>query len=419
MPSSRARRAAARRATQARRRRWLAGSSAAALALLVAVAVLMIRSGGGGAEGARPVPDAERDGALLLAERSGALEFADEPASYRIAYRVETYTGDDRVVSRDEVTIRRPFDGWTRKLAGADTGDDVRSEQIAVLGRLYVPKAASSDEALVETGPSIAPSDLRLAPVLDDLVAAGRAERREWREVEGRPCQVIRFGGPITAGAVARAIDADVEYADACVSEQGLVLEELWVVEGLVQRRRLAVEVDTEARVPASTFAAAEQTDIEPLPVDKGGGSFRPVEATSAYAAPFWVADETPLGWHVGRWAVVTPATNDPKDEETKERRIGAVADVWHDGLDVVIVEQGSTAGGVRPFELGDGQRITVEGLGEGEVLLDLRTSEVRFRRPSGYFLRVRGTVGAARLEAIARSLRQTEGGTGLVYLDE
>jgi hypothetical protein len=116
---------------------------------------------------------------------------------------------------------------------------------------------------------------------------------------------------------------------------------------------------------------------------------------------------------------VVTPAANDPDDEETKERRIGAVVDVWDDGLDVVVVEQGSTAGGVKPFELGGGPRVTVEGLGEGELLVDLRTSELRFRRPSGYFLRVRGTVGAAQLEAIARSLRQTEGGTGLVYLEE
>ena len=418
MPSSRARRAAARRSA-ARRRRWLAGAAAAGLGLIAAVVVLVLRSGDGGAAGGRPAPDAERDGSTVLAERTDVLQIDDEPASYRIVYRVETYTGDDRVVTRDELAIRRPFDGRTRKLAGPDAGDDVRSEQIGVLGRLFVPEAPSADEALLETGPSIAPSDLRIAPVLDDLVAAGRAEPREWREVAGEPCQVVRFGGPITAGTVAPRLEPEAEYADACVSEQGLVLEELWVVEGLVQRRRLAVEVDAGASVPASTFAPATETSVEPLPVDQGGGSFRPVEPDSAYAAPFWVADAPPLGTYRGRWAIVEPAANDPNDEETKERRVGAVVDVWDDGLGVVIVEQGSTAGGVSPFELGGGPRIVVDGLGDGEILFDLRTSEVRFRRPGGYFLRVRGTIGAERLEVIARSLRRTEGGTGLVYLDE
>jgi hypothetical protein len=418
LPSSRARRAAARRSA-ARRRRWLAGAATVGIALIAAVTLLAVRSGDGRAAGGRPAPSSERDGSTALSDRAGRLRIDDEPASYRIVYRVETYTGDERMVTRDELAIRRPFDGRTRKLAGPDAGDDVRSEQIGVLGRLFVPEAPSADEALLETGPSIAPSDLRIAPVLDDLVAADRAERREWREVAGEPCQVVRFGGPVTSGTIAARLQPDVEYADACVSERGLVLEELWVVEGLVQRRRLAVEVDADAVVPASTFAPAADTSVDPLPVDKGGGSFRAVEPASAYAAPFWVADAPPLGTYRGRWAIVEPAATDPNDEETKERRVGAVADVWSDGVGAVIVEQGSTAGGVSPFELGDGPRIVVDGLGEGEIVFDLRTSEVRFRRPGGYFLRVRGTVSAGQLEAIARSLRRTEGGTGLVYLDE
>lgn len=395
------------------------GASAAGLALVVVIAGLAFRSGEGGAVDSRPRPEPEREGAPVVSGRTAPLEIVEEPTSYRIAYRVETFTGGDRVVTRDEVSIRRPFDGRTRKRRGPDPDDDVRSEQIGRLGRLYVPATSSSDEALLETGPSIAPSDLRIAPVLDDLVATGRAELREWRRVQGTACQVVRFGGPITAGTVAERLEPESEYADACVSERGLVLEELWVVDGLVQRRRLAIEVEVDGGVPGSTFEPATATSAEPLPVDQGGGSFRSVDAASAYAAPFWVVDEAPLGTYRGRWAVVAPAADDPNDEETQERRVGAVVDVWDDGLDVVIVEQGSTAGGVRPFELGDGPRVDVDGLGEGELLVDLRTSEVRFRRPGGYFLKVRGTVGAARLEAIARSLRQTEGGTGLVYLDE
>ena len=161
----------------------------------------------------------------------------------------------------------------------------------------------------------------------------------------------------------------------------------------------------------------------DPLPVDDGGGSFRAVDPASAYEAPFWVVPDevaASLGRHAGRWAVVAPAGSDPKDEESQQRRLGYVADVYVSGIDVVVVEQGSTAGGVKAFELGGGPRVTVEGgLGEGEVVLDLRTSEVRFARPRGYFLKVRGTVSGDRLTEIARSLRETPGGTGLVYLDD
>ena len=348
--------------------------------------------------------------------RSGLIQIRDEPARYRLVYRVETYGGGDPVVTRDEIAVRRPFEGHTTKRSGPDGDDGVRSEQVASLGRLFVPKAATSAAVLLQTGPALAPSDVRIAPVLPDLISAGLVEPRDWRRVGDRPCQVLRFGGPISSGTVAPTLDPDVEYADACVSEQGLVLEEVWVEGGRVQRRRLATSVDVgQDSVTPSSFEIPEQ---DPLPVDEGGGSFRPIAPDSAYEAPFWVPEVPPFAEHLGRWAVVAPAGSDPKDEETKERRLGFVADVWREGIDVVVVEQGSTAGGVAPFKLGDGPKITVDGLGEGEVVLDLRTSEVRFRRRGGYFVRVRGTVGASRLQEIARGLRETPGGSGLEYTD-
>lgn len=386
--------------------------------------------GGGGAAVAtlRSSPSEGRDGAAPRQQelkggsepltRSGLVEVRDEPAAYRIVYRVETFAGArEPMVTRDEISVRRPFEARTTKRSGPAEEDAVRSEQVAALGRIYVPKAPSSDAVLLETGPSLAPSDLRIAPVLEDLISAERAEPREWRRVGSRPCQVVRFGGPISSGTVAPMLAPEVEYADACVSEQGLVLEEVWVERGRVQRRRLATTVETGGNAVASTSFTMDAQ--EPLPVDEGGGSFRAVEPASAYEAPFWVLDAAPLDEHLGRWAVVTPSGRDPKDEEAKEQRLGSVADVWRSGIEVVVVEQGSTAGGVDPFPLASGPKVSVEGLGDGEVILDLRTSELRFRRPGGYFLRVFGTVGATRLEEIARNLRETPGGSGLEYIDE
>lgn len=413
MPSSRARRLAARRDAVRRRRRAVAGACGAVLAVGATIAAWRWSDGDDGTT-PPPRPAEVRDGSEAL-DRRGPIEIEDEPLSYRIAYRVETFAGGSGIVTRDEVSIRRPFQGRTIKRSGPEPDDPVRSEQIAVLGRLFVPKDANADPVLVEIGPSLAPSDVRIGPVLDDLLASGRVEAREWRRVAGRPCQVLRFGGPISAGTVAAVLDPAKEYADACVSEDGLVLEEVWTVVGRVQRRRLAISVD-EGVPSASTFGI--DADLEAIPVDEGGGSFRPVEPTSAYAAPFWVLDEPPLSTYEGRWAVVTPPGGDPKAEETRERRLGSVVDVWTDGPEVVVVEQGSSAGGVRPFELGDGPRAQVDGLGEGEFVLDLRTSELRFRRRGGYFIRVRGTLGRSELEDLARRLRETPGGSGLVYTD-
>jgi hypothetical protein len=363
-------------------------------------------------KGVRPLPSAVRDGSVELHGREATLSIpvADEPSSYRIVYRVDSFTGGERSRGEDTVAIGRPFDGHTVK---------PRSEQWGTLGKLLVPRSSSSAAALVETGPGLAPSDVRVGPVLADLLASGRVEMREWRRIAGvGECQVLRFGGPISSGTVAPVVDAAVEYADACVSPLGMVLEELWVEGGRVQRRRLATSVVPSASVSFPTAGLPK----DPLPVNRGGGSFRAVDPASAYAAPFWVLDSPPLpgARQLGRWAVVAPAQNDPKDEETKQRRLGYVADVWVDGIDVIVGEQGSTAGGVKPFELGDGARVSSpdNGLGEGEAVLDLRMSEVRFLRKSGYFVRVRGTVGVNELTVIARSLRETPGGTGLAYLD-
>ena len=413
MPSSRARRLAARREAARRRKRWAAGAVGAAVLAGAAGAVAWTTGEDGDGEGARPRPEEVRRGSAAL-NREGLIQIRDEPSSYRIVYLVETYDDESPIVTRDEVSIGRPFDGRTVKRAGPSGDDAVRSEQLAVLGRLFVPKSSSAEAVLVETGPALAPSDVRVGPVLAELLASGRVEAREWRRVARRPCQVLRFGGPISSGTVAAELNADEEYADACVSEDGLVLEEVWTEAGRVQRRRLAVEVSPGASVPPPSIPDG----LEAVPIEEGGGSFRSVDPTSAYAAPFWVFDEPPLATYEGRWAVVTPPGTDPKAEETRERRLGSVVDVWREGADVVIVEQGSSAAGVRPFDLGSGPRVQVDGIGEGEFVLDLRTSEIRFLRRGGYFLRVRGTFDRARLEELARRLRETPGGTGLVYTD-
>jgi hypothetical protein len=91
---------------------------------------------------------------------------------------------------------------------------------------------------------------------------------------------------------------------------------------------------------------------------------------------------------------------------------IASVDDVWVDGADVLIVEQGGTLGGGEPFSADKNARSVHAGpLGDGELAYTLRSSEVRVRTGGGRFVIVEGTLSPSRLLAVARSLVKTNGG--------
>jgi hypothetical protein len=133
----------------------------------------------------------------------------------------------------------------------------------------------------------------------------------------------------------------------------------------------------------------------------------------------FWEFERPPKGFeHHGRYAVVPPQTgfDDPRQ---RQQLIAFTSDVWVDGVDAIVVEQGATLGGTAPFVADpNGVNLRFGSLGRGQLVYGLISTEVRVLKEGGKFVRVTGTVAPSRLVAAAGSLQKKAGGE-LVYLDE
>lgn len=395
--------------------------------VVVAVGVLTSRdpesSGGDESASSRPSVDDQRAGSIEIAAAT-SFEIIDPPSAYRIEYQVEDWAGGTRVESTDVITVERPYSG--RVEVRSPTSGAAASLTVTAFGRVSF-KGPDAQPLLVNTGPALAAFDLRLDPVLDDAERRRLLVRREQRKVLGQTCQVVRTRDPIAAGAFGSEAATESDYTDSCIGSNGLVLEEVWITGGRLLRRRLATDLEVDPEIAADSFAAFGR-HLEPK---EGGGSLRPVApGTFPAGAPFWQDLAVPEGYEFrGRYAVVPPQRSEVTDEEalgqnpfaaSANDRIGAVADVWERGIDVLVLEQGGTADRSKVFELESGGTTTeVPGLGTGQQILDGRFTEIRFPLTGGRYVRLLGTLTIHQLEEAAASLRQAPEGTGLVYLDD
>lgn len=330
-------------------------------------------------------------------------------SSYGIVYRVESRAGGAVVVSTDRLVVRRPFEARSQNRSGPPPGGKEQSETVNALTRLKTGRLT------LAVPPAPASLDRRPDAFFPEVVKAGYASEREVRRVAGRRCRIYRMAGDAGALSLAKAEKATDTYNEVCVDEAGLVLEEIGVTDGKLLTRRLAVEVDEDPDIEDGSFDPGEPS----LEVRQGGGAVRQLTPDSPAPGTFWELGAPPEGFeHRGRYSVVPPQTG--FDDPTQRQRLIAFAsDVWVDGVDVLIVEQGATLGGTAPFaEDPNAQRVRVGELGRGELVYGFASTEVRVLRDGGRFVRVFGTLAPSRLLAAARSLEEKEGGT-LVFLDE
>lgn len=363
-----------------------------------------------------PPPITARMGSEEVAgPEAPALRTGEEPAAYRIVYRLEQGGDDVPSVLTDVLSVQRPFRSRLETKRGAPPGGSVLSEQVSRLGHLET-RGRERATATFASPAGIAASDIRVAAILPDLVERGLAERREQREVAGRRCQVYRTLGPLSAKSVAP--PTEEEFADNCIDGQGLVLEELFVLDGTPISRRVAVEVDL-----SPTFAdGAFRTEKVTIPVDKGGGSFKEVEPDSRPEGdePFWELPSPPAGFtHLGRFSVVPPQAENFSDPLRTKFILATVSDVYDDGEGgAIVIDQGATLQGGAAFGPSPEGTPVVDGgaVGQAEVHLSAEGAELRVHTGSGQFVRVLGTVPVDDLLRVLRSL-VPQTGTGLVYL--
>lgn len=373
---------ALRSAARERRRtagRWVLGPALAAV--LVGGALLL-------------VPD--RDGGDPPGRTGGAGVALDYEITYRVTFADETEV-------EETVAISRPFRSATRT---ADTGRVSDAGVLATVG---------GDGRWVELEVPIAPAsgDVRIDAVLDAAVAAGHVEAGSTRRIADRTCREHRFGGPVSAGILTPVGTVPGEHADVCVTDDGLVLRERWVVDGAARRTREAVSVQV-GRLDAERFAVPGEA--RSLSFDQGGGSTRAVAPDhDAGFAEHW-ALEAPAGFdRAGRWLVAPPSPKPLEPGELRGAEIALISDAWVRGADLLVLDQGAAMPGIAPpwDDREVLERHDLGRLGAAEVAWDLRASEVRILRPDGGFLRLAGTLPPEQLLDIARTLTRTPpGGT-------
>ena len=343
----------------------------------------------------------DRRGSESADDGGAPLTIDDEPAAYRITYRVSRRGAGDRT---ETITVVRPF--WSASVT--DT-----SEERWAFGRVF-----TKDGPVFAVGPTLAGMDLRVAPALDDALDRRLLERREQRTVAGRRCQVYRASTTVVGGTLQPTIDVG-EYADVCVDERGLLLEEWWVVDGDAIQQRIATEV--ELRVP-DDFGTAWSGEPPSESAEEGGGSILTLTpGSSPPGAPFFTAPAPPGDGfeHLGRFSVIPPQAAAFGDGEERGSIVASTADVWRRGIDIVVLDQGGNLDGVAIYDPDpDNETVELPNLGTAELLVSLTGNELRVQRPGGKFVRVVGTLPLDDLLAFARTL--VEGpGTEIVIDDD
>lgn len=339
-----------------------------------------------------------------------AVEIVRSPASFHVVYRSESGRRDP-VVTTDRLWVRRPWESRLESWSGAPPGRRRLSEEVAAFG---VRRNAGDDEAplVLASTPHVPAGDLRLAPALAEALEAGVVERREVRRVAGRLCQVYRSGTFFSDTSFTRA-GAD-EWADSCVDEAGIVVEEVFFSRGDPILRRVAVKVEEEPPVDDGLFVTGEPT----VEVRNGGGFVREADAATRPEGEFFELPSVPEGFRLrGRYTVVPPQPENFSDPTRESHRVAGTVDVFERGIDIVAVDQGATLGGKDPF-VADPASPTIDvgpRLGEAEVLIGPRGNEIRVNRGGGRYLRVYGTLPPAELASLAVMLEPVEG-TGLRY---
>ena len=332
---------------------------------------------------------------------------SDAPASWRIRYRVAT----PGTAVTEDLVVRAPFESHT----DVRTNGSFSETRESALG-VAVTKPARGNPVALAPAPEAA--GFRPGPIVGDAVEEGLLVAREQRTVAGRRCQVYRTSA-VFGGTTFAAPTDDLEFVDVCIDADGLLLELVETFEGRYIRQRVAesVAIDVDVDDAELTDLPHEQT----VPANQGGGSIRRVDPASAPVGPFLVVDAPPAGYELlGRFEVIPPQP-DIANPNTRGQVVAATSDVYVNGASMITVERGARLDKADPWDPDDRFPDVDLGpvAGTGEFLAGFTGGEVRALLGSGRFVRVYGTAPLAELTAVARSLRQTDTGTGPVYLDD
>lgn len=348
-----------------------------------------------------------------------AVKGAPEPIrverdGYAVTYRVEGFTDDGgAVIDLERRWVRPPYASRVETVPADDEEALPTFLQISDFGVLQTGR--EDEEPLVlRSEPAIAPGDVRVGADLDAALDAGVLEwRHEERTILDRRCQVFRAGSPVDVATLGPSDASEESWADLCIGDDGLMLQEEWIFGGEPFRRRTAVEIDTSPRLAAGLFDATGTVTDGP----EGGLLTELTEASVPPGVAFYALEAAPTGFtRRGRFGYSPP--REVVDLSAAEpAKVALILDVYEDGDGgILVVANGGTSNNSALVEVGpDDVTVDLGALGEAEIVLGLRQNELRVGFERGRFLRVWGTLDVAELTAVARSLTPTTDPNGQV----
>ena len=327
------------------------------------------------------------------------------PADYRLTFTVNV----DKSVLEEETTLRRPFD---------------ERHRIAILGQLATPvddeittksyishHGTGRADSAAKSTPSLSPFDTRFDATLRDLVENGFYIRRERRKVLDTACTVYRTGASIEGRAVTKATAAT--YTDLCISDDGLVLEEVGVTAGKVDLRVVATMVERDLALTDNDFPV----NTDPAARTDSGIEVIDLDTLTLPNTPYWHWATPPDGWKLVSRQRVENTNVDNSAASSTTVAAGPSApkiswvDVYGRDNDLLIVRQGSAdaapdVGGLAS----DAIPTTVGDLGSAKLLLNTTGTELVVDNNAGRFVHVTGSISRAELTSLTSSLKLANG---------
>ncbi len=339
----------------------------------------------------------------MISDKGSTLAITKIPKTYRAVFTVETYAKDEQTITTERVWVRRPFESRVETRRGKPPGASQLSLRQSAFGVLtsITPDAQPLN---IAAPPSIGSSDLRMDAALKKALDNKTIELRERREVYGRECQVYRAGGPVLAGDIEKYRAGAKEYVDFCVDRYGLVLEEFWISDDKLLRRRAAVELQIDPKLDDDLF------EIE-APAEEGPtrGTVQPVPRDAVDPEEIWRLRSTPEGFDfLGKFAVIRSTASVPQQGGgLPTPPPTSTSDVYLRGPDLIVVDQDPSLIGAIRSEDRPSIKIELDGFETAEMIVDARMSEVRGETEDDSVVRIYGTVPPDELLELAKDLRR------------
>lgn len=320
-----------------------------------------------------------------------------EPSDgYRVVYRVEDRSRREPRVTTEVLEVGRPYGARLEMRSGRPPGGEVTSGQVTnrdyfwQLGKEGVPQFGVRR---IPAGPARDAS----YPALLDAVHAGAADAVGMGRVLGRRCTWFAYGEP---GPQRLRLPTRSSRIETCVDPSGIVLSEVWLLEGHAARVFEAVSVSTKAparrRFLSGTDPAAE--------------AVRRPDALRLIQGQFVVDDDAdvdlpttispPRGWARDRRALASTASG-------AGRATQFLSETFVRDGELVVVERG-THPALRPgWPVSEGKRVELGRLGAGRIVYFADRVELRLIGNVGF---IRVTAPSQHLAvAFVRGLRDRQ----------